>query len=87
MERALAAIWAEVLKLEQVGRHDNFFALGGPLTAGNENVARIKAIFRVEIPVRLLFEKSTVRAFGQAICELASGQQIAARCGDPAHSP
>ena len=29
IETKLAGIWAEVLKLDRVGRHDNFFALGG----------------------------------------------------------
>ncbi|WP_150785351.1 thioesterase domain-containing protein, partial [Pseudomonas fluorescens] len=29
LEQRLAALWAEVLKLEQVGRHDSFFELGG----------------------------------------------------------
>jgi aryl carrier-like protein len=29
IEVALAAIWADLLKLDQIGRHDNFFALGG----------------------------------------------------------
>jgi amino acid adenylation domain-containing protein len=76
VERTLAAIWAEVLKLEQVGRNDNFFALGGHSLLAMRAVARASVAFRVEIPVRLLFEKSTVRTFGQAVRELASSEQM-----------
>src|SRR5262249_32070235 len=76
MERTLAAIWAEVLRLEQVGRNDNFFTLGGHSLLAMRMIARASSVFRVEIPVRLLFERSTVRAFGQTIRELASGRQV-----------
>jgi amino acid adenylation domain-containing protein len=76
VESAVAAIWAEVLKLEQVGRHDNFFDLGGHSLLAMRIVARANAIFRGEIPVRCLFENSTVRTFAEAIHELAAGQHL-----------
>jgi hypothetical protein len=76
VESALAVIWAEVLKLEQVGRHDNFFDLGGHSLLAMRIVARTNAIFRGEIPVRCLFENSTVRTFAEAIHELASSQHL-----------
>jgi hypothetical protein len=69
-ERALATLWADVLQREQVGRNDNFFALGGHSLLAMRVVARAGGIFRVEVPVRLLFERPTVRALAQAIPEL-----------------
>jgi amino acid adenylation domain-containing protein len=59
-EKALAGIFAEVLKLDRVGVHDNFFELGGHSLLGIQVIARVRKVFRVELPLRRLFEEPTV---------------------------
>jgi amino acid adenylation domain-containing protein len=59
-EKALAQIWASILKLEQVGRHDNFFALGGHSLLATQVVARIRTTLHIECPLPLLFAYPTI---------------------------
>jgi aryl carrier-like protein len=60
-EERLAAIWAEVLALDsgRIGRHDNFFALGGDSVLAIQIVARAVAA-GLELTARQLFEHQTV---------------------------
>ncbi|HSU14717.1 non-ribosomal peptide synthase/polyketide synthase [Longimicrobium sp.] len=66
-ERALAAIWAELLDAEQVGAEDNFFHLGGHSLLATRLAARVRAAFEVDLPLRALFEHPTVAALAADI--------------------
>ncbi len=59
-EQTLAAIMAEVLKVERVGVHDDFFELGGHSLLAVQVIARVRRAFHVELPVRSLFAEPTV---------------------------
>ena len=61
LERTLAAIWQEVLGLERVGRHDNFFDLGGDSILCLQIVARLHRR-GLDADLRLLFQHQTIAA-------------------------
>jgi amino acid adenylation domain-containing protein len=69
MEEIVAAIWREILQADQVGRHDNFFALGGHSLRAVQVVARLRAYMEIDVPLRMLFERPTLTAFAGAIVE------------------
>ncbi|MFN6485608.1 amino acid adenylation domain-containing protein, partial [Nostoc sp. DedQUE02] len=70
IEEILTQIWAQVLKVEQVGIYDNFFELGGHSLLATQVVSRIRNIFKVELPLRELFAKATVAELAPAIGQL-----------------
>jgi amino acid adenylation domain-containing protein len=60
LERALTGIWAQVLRVDQVGVQDNFFELGGHSLLATQVVVRMRAALSIEVSTRLLFEHPTV---------------------------
>ena len=69
-EEIIAAVWAEVLRLDRVGVHDNFFELGGHSLAATQVVARIRESLVVDLPLRALFEAPTVAGQSERIEDL-----------------
>ncbi|ATB47924.1 amino acid adenylation domain-containing protein [Corallococcus macrosporus] len=61
-ERRVAAHWATLLHVETVNAEDDFFALGGHSLLATQLVARLRQEFEVDLPLRALFEQSTVEA-------------------------
>ena len=70
IEEVLAAIWAEILKLEQVGVYDNFFELGGHSLLATQMISHVRKAFQVELPLRRLFELPTVASIAEVIDSL-----------------
>jgi acyl-CoA synthetase (AMP-forming)/AMP-acid ligase II/acyl carrier protein len=67
VEERLAKIWTEVLKVERVGIHDNFFRLGGHSLKATQLMSRLREAFQVEVPLRKLFEIPTVAELAESI--------------------
>jgi acyl-CoA synthetase (AMP-forming)/AMP-acid ligase II len=75
LEKELARIWATVLQIEQVGIHDDFFALGGDSLLATQVLAQIHTILLLDVEASLLFEAPTVAEIAQHLETLiASGQ-------------
>jgi amino acid adenylation domain-containing protein len=69
VERSLANIWCQVLKLKQVSVCDNFFDLGGHSLVATQIVSQIRREFNVEIPLRAIFERPTIEGLALSLLE------------------
>lgn len=68
-ELKLAAIWIELLRIESIGIHDNFFALGGNSLLATQVSSRVQAVFEVDLPLPVLFQQPTIAALAEFIAQ------------------
>jgi acyl-CoA synthetase (AMP-forming)/AMP-acid ligase II/acyl carrier protein len=73
IERIVAEIFAEVLKIKNFGVEDNFFALGGDSLTGTQVASRMQAIFDIELPNVLVFRRPTVAELAEEIAVSMEG--------------
>ncbi|UUE26996.1 amino acid adenylation domain-containing protein [Rhodococcus qingshengii] len=71
-EIAVAGVFGDVLRLEQVGLDDDFFELGGNSLVATQLVARVGQALDTQVPVRVLFDASTVEGLAAQV-ELIAG--------------
>ncbi|HEX8691063.1 MAG TPA: amino acid adenylation domain-containing protein [Longimicrobium sp.] len=71
LEEKLAALWREVLGVERVGVHDDFFDLGGQSITATRLMSRIRAELGVQLPVAELLRGPTI----EQVAWLVAGRQ------------
>jgi len=67
IEGFVVALWQELLGVNSVGVHDNFFQLGGHSLMGTQVLSRVRERFGVDLPLRSVFEAITPEEFAQRI--------------------
>ncbi|WP_328718081.1 amino acid adenylation domain-containing protein [Streptomyces sp. NBC_00247] len=70
VERHITAVWADLLNVERVGVHDNFFQLGGHSLLATQVVSRLRKALRVDVPVRTVFDRPTPAELAQGVADL-----------------
>ena len=76
VEEALAMVWAEVLGIKQVGRHDNFFDHGGHSLLAVQMVARVQSDMQVELQLSEVFRKPLLHDLAECIATLSSEHSL-----------
>jgi amino acid adenylation domain-containing protein len=74
VEEIVAGIWSEVLGIDRVGINDGFFELGGHSLLATQVISRVREAFNLEIPLRIMFEDSTVARLAVSITQAQAKQ-------------
>src|SRR5439155_16428549 len=69
-EEIIAGVWAEVLRLNRVGAHDNFLSIGGDSLNAVQVLVRLREAFGREIPLRTLLEHTTPEALAAELLRI-----------------
>ncbi|MEO0948461.1 MAG: amino acid adenylation domain-containing protein, partial [Cyanobacteria bacterium J06641_5] len=70
LEETVAAVWCDVLQLDVVGIHDNFFDLGGHSLLATQVLSRLQVAFDIDLPLQRLFDARTVAEIAAVIEEI-----------------
>jgi amino acid adenylation domain-containing protein len=73
LENAIGEVWREVLGIEQVGLHSNFFEVGGHSLLATQVVARLSELLQVELPVKRMFEAPTIAELAAEVVSIGAG--------------
>ena len=68
-EAGVLQLWQEVLEVRPIGIHDNFFDLGGHSLSATRVVSRVFEQYKLEIPLRSLFQSPTIAEMAAVISE------------------
>jgi acyl transferase domain-containing protein/acyl carrier protein len=79
VEQKISLIWQQVLGVAQVGIYDNFFELNGDSLLATQAIARIRETFNIELPLRSIFESSTISGLAEKVEALYQAQQNKAK--------
>jgi amino acid adenylation domain-containing protein/non-ribosomal peptide synthase protein (TIGR01720 family) len=69
IEAALVDMWQEVLDINPIGVSDNFFDLGGHSLKATRLLAKVRSIFRTQLPLSVVFEATTIEALACALVQ------------------
>lgn len=75
-EKIIADIWQDVLGLDKVGVHDNFFDLGGNSMLSIKIAGRFKEVFKRDIPIVTMYRYLTIREFARFLEQEDSNQDF-----------
>ena len=88
IEQVLAALWQELLEAEVIGRHDDFFALGGHSLLVVRMTARLRAALGIEVPVNVIFQHPTLIGLAEQISQpYDPAAVIVLQAGETAQAP
>ena len=66
-EEQLAAMWSELLGVDKIGIHDDFFSLGGHSLIAMQVVSKVMQSMGVQLPLESLFESPTIEGLAQSV--------------------
>jgi hypothetical protein len=67
IEGFIVATWQELLGIEPIGIHDDFFTLGGHSLLGTQVLARVRERFKISLSLRIIFEAATPAELAQHV--------------------
>jgi acyl carrier protein len=77
-EATIADIWQGLLGIQQIGVQDNFFDLGGHSLIAIQVMSRLREAFRVDVPLRSIFETPTIAQLASVVAQQrVEHQQVA----------
>jgi amino acid adenylation domain-containing protein len=62
LERSIAEIWSQLLRVDGISIHDDFFELGGHSLLATQAASRLRSALGVDLALRELFERPTIAA-------------------------
>jgi len=73
-EEAVAGIWSRVLGIEQIGIHDDFFALGGDSLRAMQVISHLRRTLQIHLPLARFFKARTVAELARIIEQVKAGE-------------
>ncbi len=73
VEEAVRGIWLQILKIEQIGIHDDFFELGGDSLMAMQMISRLRRVLQIELPLARVFEARTIAKLSKIIEQVKAG--------------
>jgi amino acid adenylation domain-containing protein len=86
-EEALCGLWQRVLRVERVGRHDDFFDLGGHSLLAMHLIARLREDLGINVPPNAVFEHHTVATLAEYVDAAGKARQLAQAGTEPGAGP